>query len=94
MSFLLLNSTFALADVSTCSSEKENIVVTLNEGILTVDAEKFECMELSETECTVINFETTEATKLTLSDDKKSAVLEIMPAPGSGEIKAIDLLCK
>lgn len=93
MSFLLLNSGLVLADVATCSNEKENIVVTLSEGILTVNAEKFECMELSETDCTVINFETTEATKLTLADDKQSAVLELMPAPGSGEIKSLSLKC-
>lgn len=94
MSFLLLNSSLVLADTTVCSNEKENIVTTLNEGILTVNSEKLECMEVSETDCTVINFETTEATKLTIAEDKKSAVLEIMPAPGSGEIKSIDLLCK
>lgn len=94
MSFLILNSGLVLADTITCTNADESIEATLNDGTLTLNGETLECLELQANECTSINYDTMEVTKLTLSEDSKKGTLELMPSPGSGEIKSVELSCR
>lgn len=92
LSFLILSSNVVLADTLVCSNEE--VTASLESGILNVNGVSLECLETEGDVCTAINFETVETTVLTHNKESNTAKLELMPAPGSGEITVIDLVCR
>ena len=94
LSLFVLSSNVVFAETLTCSNESEGVSVSLQSGILTVNGQSYECLEAEGDVCTSINFETVESLVLTQSKENQTAVLEVMPSPGSGAIKTIDLNCR
>nr|BDT27350.1 hypothetical protein BHI3_08160 [Bacteriovorax sp. HI3] len=92
LSFLILGSNVVLADTLICSNEE--VTASLESGILNVNGVSLECLETEGDVCTAINFETVETTVLTYKKESNTATLELMPAPGSGQIQSIELLCR
>ncbi|AUN97265.1 hypothetical protein DOM21_15330 [Bacteriovorax stolpii] len=92
LSFLILGSNVVLADTLICSNEE--VTASLESGILNVNGVSLECLETEGAVCTAINFETVETTVLTYKKESNTATLELMPAPGNGQIQSIELLCR
>lgn len=93
LALLALSSNLAFAGTVTCYNKMEGYLVTLESRNLTVNGKSNECQEQAGDVCTAINFETIEVTRLTLSKENQNGILEVMPAPGSGEIKTIEVKC-